>query len=234
MACTIPLLAAAGCAMLAPPKQVPETAAEQQARADKWKPGPVRIDAWQDENGTATHATYFTVLNRCNKDIDIKVSHKLQDGKYFNLSDQHKQIFVKTAGWTRRDPRRPIEQFVSQYGSSQDGPRTTMVWWKLLKGGEWTEGKELDFGRTYRLQVDADCKTISERTDSDAVYACYQWQYVGKCGGAKRHDSSAAPQGCQEGTYSVEGGMDKPCTFQSSEGDCRVYYDGFGGGCDIR
>ena len=113
-------------------------------------------------------------------------------------------------------------------------PEKPTIWLRKGAAGDYFEAPiDLEYGKAYRLQIDPGCKTISQRKDDDAILACYRWEYVGKCG--KPRESARAPMGCEAGSFGIEGDMDKKCSFTTPEGnECKVYYTGFGAGCDIR
>lgn len=212
--------------------------------AEPAKPAQKRlrdVNNWQTEEGVKKDHAYFTVANRCNGTVDLKVTYKSASGEFKDQSDAHKTLYPmeKNYSFKSRKARDAILEFDAlaldyNSGRARDAaPAGKAVVWLRKKEGDWKQGIELDYGRTYRLEVNVDCKSISVRNDKTSVWGCYKWRYL-DCG-RKNSDVSPKPPECEPPNFTPDGGMSKACEFTSSDGkQCKVYYDGLGGSCDVR
>jgi hypothetical protein len=197
------------------------------------------ITEWEDANGVKPRALYMTVLNRCKERMDMKIADKTPDGKYRDHSSS-RSMDPLAKGATGRQARDAIQEYhVGWMGHPTSAnyrePKAEKptIWLRQGPAGDYYEAPiELAYGKAYKLQIDPGCKTVSERKDDEPILGCYHWEYVGKCN--HRRESAKAPFGCEPGSFGVEGDV-KNCSFTTPEGnECKVYYTGFGAGCDIR
>jgi hypothetical protein len=112
-------------------------------------------------------------------------------------------------------------------------PKPVTVWIRdHLKGtGDWMETVTIEPGSSHRLEIDASCKKVVERTDSERFYGCYQWAYSRAC---QDVPMSKQPAMCPEGSPSIEGDASKTCQVEMPKGICIVRYGRTGSGCDVR
>ena len=212
--------------------------------ADAAKPVQKRardVNRWQTEEGVKKDHAYFTIANRCNGTVDLKVTYKSATGEFTDQPDAHKTLYPmeKNYSFKSRKARTAIleiDALALDYNSGRArdaAPDGKAVVWLRKNQGDWKQGIELDYGGTYRLDVNADCKSISIRKDKTSVWGCYNWRYL-DCG-RKNSDAAPKPPECEPQSFTVDGGMSKACEFTSAEGkQCKVYYDGLGATCDIR
>ncbi len=212
--------------------------------ADNAKPDQKRsrdVNHWQTEEGVKKDHAYFTIANRCNGTVDLKVTYKSASGEFTDQPDAHKTLYPmeKDYSFKSRKARTAIleiDALALDYNSGRArdaAPDGKAVVWLRKNQGDWKQGIELDYGSTYRLDVNADCKSISIRRDKTSVWGCYNWRYL-DCG-RKNSDFAPKPPECEPKNFTPDGGISKACEFTSPEGkQCKVYYDGLGGSCDVR
>jgi hypothetical protein len=210
----------------------PQTTATKRARD---------INHWQTEDGVKKDHAYFTVANRCQGTVELKVSYKSSGGEFKDQSDGRKTLYEmeKNYSFRSRKANGAIAEFdalaldsISSRGPSGT-PNGKAVVWLRKSGGDWKQGIELDYGRTYRLEVKSDCKSITVRKDDTSVWGCYKWRYL-DCG-RKTSDVAPKPAECQPANFTPDGGVLKACEFTAPNGSqCKVYYDGLGSTCDLR
>lgn len=96
------------------------------------------------------------------------------------------------------------------------------------------EAFKIEPGHAARLEVAKSCKAIHERTDDERFHGCYKWVAAPSCDIPPGMLISKQPEGCPEGTPSIEGDMSKTCEFDTPKGKCIIRYEGMSSGCDVR
>ena len=64
--------------------------------ADNAKPDQKRsrdVNHWQTEEGVKKDHAYFTIANRCNGTVDLKVTYKSASGEFTDQPDAHKTLY---------------------------------------------------------------------------------------------------------------------------------------------
>jgi hypothetical protein len=177
---------------------------------------------WQDEKGVKPDWVFFSMRNQCDHDIAFKYEPS-GGAADVSVTPAAKAEAHQWAG-TKGNPYVELGRFA---------PKPLTIWIRdRRKGtGDWMETLTIEPGSSHRLEIDASCTKVVERTDSDRFYGCYQWAYSRAC---RDVPMSNQPPMCPEGTPSIEGDTGKTCEVQTPKGRCIVRYYGAGANCDVR
>jgi len=182
-----------------------------------------RTPDWQDAKGVKPDWMFFSMRSKCDHAINFKYEPSGGASDWgVTPAPAGGNLFVGTKGM----PFVEIGRFA---------PKTVTLWLRdRVKGtGDWTEAFTIEPGSSHRLEIDASCTKIVERTDNERFYGCYQWASSRACGDVPLPMSKQPPM-CPEGTPSIEGDASKACEVQTPKGLCIVRYAGTGSGCDVR
>lgn len=179
------------------------------------------LPRWQDEKGVKSDWIFFSLRSKCDHNVDYKWTGST--GSESSITPPppggYKFWAIKGLPYDEKEVRsdEPITLWLRDRG----------------KGGshDWIEAHTIRPGRAERLEVDASCKSISERTDDEYFHGCYSWVAAEAC---QRPGPSKHPPKCPEGTPSVEGDMSKTCRYDTPAGPCIIRYKAMAGGCDVR
>jgi len=176
------------------------------------------LPMWQDDKGVKPDWVFVSLVNHCKKRLDWKLEPSTHsqgidaepaDGfKFWKGASSYKEEFMKATG-------------------------TVSLWLRDGGMGDWKEVFHIEPGTAKRLEIEKSCKTVVERTDNQHYVGCYSYLWSNACPNFRRQKQSAQPEGCAEGTPSVEGDMSRTCEFPTPKGMCMVRYREASAGCDI-
>jgi len=181
----------------------------------------VNLPRWQDEKGMKPDWFFFSLRSQCDHNLDYKFTPSTKASSLIEPipSDGYK---FWSHGLT-----------YAEIGDHSTEPITLWLRDNSKKGsGNWVEAHQLQPGTSARLEIDKSCKKIVERRDAERYHGCYEWVYSPACKLATR--ISKQPEGCPEGTPSVEGDLSRSCEIKTDQGLCTIRYAQKAAGCDVR
>jgi len=178
------------------------------------------LPTWQNEAGVEKDWVFFSLRSKCPRHMEYK---------YEPSSAAPQSI----------DPSKPTghrfdvddNDFVEVSTSASEGPIS--IWIRDTESnGDWIKAVVMPPGIAARLEIAEDCMSIRQRTDSDRFHGCYEYAYSPACG--DRREPVNVPEGCADGTPSVEGDMSRDCRFETPKGTCIMRFSASAAGCDVR
>ena len=181
----------------------------------------VNLPRWQDEKGMKADWFFFSLRSKCDHNMDYKFTPSTKASEVIEPIPADGYKF-----WHHRST-------YTEVGDYSTKPVTLWLRDVSKKGdGNWIEAHQMQPGTSARLEIDKSCKKIVERTDDERYHGCYEWVYSPACKLSAR--ISKQPEGCPDGTPSVEGDTSRTCEIKTDQGLCTVRYAHKSAGCDVR